>query len=138
MGDDAFFKLLAELRRRYEFKSVTTAAFQSLARELRPKALSAEGIDTFFESWVYSTGVPSLKLRYTLTGAAPTVKLSGAVEQSAAGDDFSLDTPVEVQFPKGPPQTIWVRTTDDERSFTANLRQLPLRVVIPEDVLMRK
>ena len=138
LGDDAFFKLLAELRRRYEFKSVTTAAFQSLARELRPKALSAEGIDTFFENWVYSTGVPSLKLHYTVTGVAPAVKLSGAVEQSAAGDDFSLDTPVEVQFPKGPAQTIWVRTTDDERSFTATLRQLPLRVVIPDGVLMRK
>ena len=138
MGDDAFFKLLAEFRRRYEFKSVTPAAFQALARELRPKALSAEVIDTFFENWVYSTGVPSLKMHYTVTGVAPAVKLSGTVEQSGAGDDFSLDTPVEVQFPKGPPQTIWVRTTDDERTFTANLRQLPLRVVIPDDVLMRK
>ncbi len=40
MGDDAFFKLLAELRRRYEFKLVTTADFQALARELRPRGLS--------------------------------------------------------------------------------------------------
>jgi hypothetical protein len=138
MGDEAFFKLLAELRRRYEFKSVTTGDFEDLARELRPKGLGAEAIDTFFDNWVYSTGIPSLKLRYTVKGVEPSVKLSGTVEQSGAGDDFSVDTPVEVQFTKGPPQTIWVRTAGDERSFTASLRQPPMRVVIPNDVLMKK
>lgn len=137
MGDDAFFKLLAELRRRYEFKSVTTADFVALARELRPKGMAPEVIDTFFENWVYSTGIPALKLRYTVKGVAPAVKLSGTVGQSGAGDDFALDTPVEVQFAKGPSQTIWVRTAGDERTFTANLRQIPARVVIPDDVLKK-
>ncbi|MDP8989055.1 MAG: hypothetical protein M3N41_03115 [Acidobacteriota bacterium] len=137
MGDDAFFKLLAELRRRYEFKSVTTADFVALARELRPKGMSPEAIETFFDNWVYSSGIPSLKLSYTVKGVAPGVKLSGTVAQSGAGDDFALDTPVEVQFAKGPPQTIWVRTAGDERNFTANLRQIPARVVIPDEVLKK-
>lgn len=137
MGDDAFFKLLAELRRRYEFKSVTTADFIALARELRPKGMALEVIDTFFDNWVYSTGIPALKLRYTVKGVAPAVKLSGTVGQSGAGDDFALDTPVEVQFAKGPSQTIWVRTAGDERNFTANLRQIPARVVIPDEVLKK-
>ena len=66
MGDDAFFKLLAELRRRYEFKSVTTADFIALARELRPKGMASEVIDAFFDNWVFSTGIPALKLRYTV------------------------------------------------------------------------
>jgi hypothetical protein len=138
MGDDAFFKLLAELRRRYEFKLVTTADFQALARELRPRGLGEEGIDAFFDNWVYATGIPSLKLRYTISGVAPTLKLSGSIDQSGAGDDFSMDAPVEVQFAKGPPQTIWVRTTGDDNTFTANLRQAPLHVVIPDDVLVKK
>ena len=137
VGDEAFFKLLAELRRRYEFKSVTTPDFQALARELRPKGMAPEVIDTFFDNWVYSTGIPALKLRYTVKGVAPAVKLSGTVGQSGAGDDFALDTPVEVQFAKGPPQTIWVRTAGDERNFTANLRQVPARVVIPDEVLKK-
>jgi hypothetical protein len=137
LGDDAFFKLLAELRRRYEFKSVTTADFMALARELRPKGMAPEVIDTFFDNWVYSTGIPALKLRYTVQGVAPAVKLSGTVGQSGASDDFALDTPVEVQFAKGPSQTIWVRTAGDERNFTANLRQVPARVVIPDEVLKK-
>lgn len=138
MGDDAFFKLLAELRRRYEFKLVTTADFQALARELRPRGLSAEGVDAFFDNWVYATGIPTLKLRYTVSGVAPAVKLAGSIDQSGAGDDFSMDAQVEVQFAKGPPQTIWVRTTGDDNTFTANLRQVPVRVVIPDDVLVKK
>jgi aminopeptidase N len=138
MGDPAFLKLLAELRRRYEFKPVSTAGFQALARELLPKGVNPEVIDTFFDSWVYATGIPSLKLRYTLKGTAPTVKLSGTVEQSGADDDFSVDTPVEVQFAKGLPQTIWVRTTGDEQNFTATLRQVPTRVIIRDDILMKK
>ncbi len=138
MGDEAFFKLLAELRRRYEFKLVTTADFQALARELRPRGLSAEGVDAFFDNWVYATGIPTLKLRYAVSGVAPGVKLSGSIDQSGVGDDFSVDVPVEVQFAKGPPQTIWVRTTGDDNTFSANLRQAPVRVVIPDDVLAKK
>ena len=138
MGDDAFFKFLAELRRRYEFKPVSSADFQALARELRPRGLAEEGIDAFFDNWVYATGIPTLKLRYMVSGVAPTMKLSGSIDQSGAGDDFSMDAPVEVQFAKGPPQTIWVRTTGDDNTFTANLRQVPVRVVIPDDVLVRK
>jgi aminopeptidase N len=138
MGDDAFFKLLAEFRRRYEFKLVTTADFQALVREMRPRALSTESIDAFFDNWVYATGIPSLKLRYAVRGVAPAVKLTGSIDQSGAGDDFSMDVPVEVQFAKGAPQTIWVRTTGDDNTFTATLRQAPVRVVIPDDVLVKK
>ena len=138
MGDDAFFKLLAEMRRRYEFRLITTTDFQALARELRPRDLKPEAIDTFFDNWVYATGIPALKLHYTVKGVAPAVKLSGSIDQSGAGDDFSMDAPVEVQFAKSPPKTIWVRTTGDDNTFTANLRQVPVRVVIPDDVLVKK
>jgi hypothetical protein len=138
MGDDAFFKLLAEFRRRYEFKLVTTADFQALARELRPRGMREEVIDNFFDNWVYATGIPSLKLRYTVSGVAPAVKLSGSVDQSGAGDDFSMDAPVEVQFAKGASQTIWVRTTGNDNTFTASLRQVPVRVLIADDVLVKK
>ncbi len=84
-----------------------------------------------------STGIPELKLRYSIKGVAPAVRLSGTVVQSGAGDDFALDTPVEVQFAKGPSQTIWVRTAGDERNFAANLRQVPVRVLIPDEILKK-
>jgi hypothetical protein len=60
------------------------------------------------------------------------------VSQTGVDDDFSMDVPVEVQFARGAPQTIWVRTSGDEQPFSATLRQAPVRVAIPNDVLVKK
>jgi peptidase M1-like protein len=138
MGDERFLQMLAELRHRYEFRPVTTADFRMLAREFRPPRTSVEVMDTFFENWVDATGVPSLKVRYAVKGVAPSVKLSGAVSQTGVDDDFTMDVPVEIQFARGAPQIIWVRTSSDEQPFSAALRQAPVRVAIPNDVLMKK
>jgi len=138
MGDERFRQMLAELRHRYEFRPVTIADFRMLAREFRPARTSMEVIDTFFDNWVDATGIPSLKLHYTVKGVAPSVRLSGAVSQTGVEDDFSMDVPVEVQFAKGAPQIIWVRTSEDEQPFSVTLRQAPVRVAIPNDVLMKR
>lgn len=138
MGDERFLAMLAELRKRYEFRPVTTEGFRALVQEFRPRAIGAEAIDAFFDSWVYATGVPALKLRYTATpAAAGAVTLSGTLEQSGVDEDFSVDVPVEVHFAKGPPQTIWVRTSTGEETFSATLRQAPVRVVLPDDMLLK-
>jgi hypothetical protein len=43
--------------------------------------------------------------------------------------------PVEIQFARGPSQTVWVRTSTGEESFSEKLRQAPVRVVLPDDIL---
>lgn len=138
MGDERFLSMLAEVRRRYESRPLSTAQFRKLALEFRPPRLPAEAVETFFENWVDATGVPTLKLRYAVQGVAPSVKLSGAVAQTGVDDDFSVDVPVEVQFARGASQTIWVRTSGGEQTFSATLRQAPARVAIPNDILMKK
>ena len=135
MGDEAFLKALAEFRRRFEFKNVTTADFRAVMREFRPQGVSAEAIDSFFDNWVYGTGVPTLKLKYTLKGVAPDVRVSGTLEQSGVDDDFSVDVPIEIQNGKGPAQIVWVRSGGKETAFTANVKQPPTRVGIAADVL---
>jgi hypothetical protein len=131
MGDPQFLKMLGELRKRYEFRSVSTADFQALAREFRPPKTSPEIIDSFFDNWVYSTGIPALKIKSSHKILSPTsVRLTGSVEQSGVDPDFSVEVPVEIQFAKGAPQTIWVRTSSDPVSFAVNLKQPPLRVGI--------
>jgi len=39
--------------------------------------------------------------------------------------------PVQVQFAKGAPQTIWVETSSNGGTFSATLKQAPLKVLIP-------
>jgi len=139
LGDQRFLKMLAEMRRRFESRSISTEDFRALIKEFLPPGVTGESIDTFLDNWVYSTGIPSLKVRYLVKSDAASWKLTGSVAQSGVDDDFSADVPVEIQFAKGAPQTIWVRTSGDAASFSATLRQAPLRVALaPSGVLATK
>jgi aminopeptidase N len=123
LGDDRFLKMLAELRRRYEFRSVTSEQFRALAAEFLPPRTPAGTLDTFFDNWVYATGIPLLKVQSSTRG----LKVTGTVAQSGVDDDFSIDAPVEIQFAKGS-QIVWVRTSNESVPFSATLNQAPVRV----------
>jgi hypothetical protein len=43
-------------------------------------------------------------------------------------NDFSVEAPVEIQFAKGAPQTVWVRTSSEPVSFSVTVKQAPVRV----------
>ena len=131
LGDERFLKMLAEFRRRYEFRPASTADLRALVKEFLPPRVSLSSVDGFFENWVYSTGIPALKLNYSAKGAAPAVRLSGRIEQSGVDDGFSVEVPVEVQFAKAAPQTIWVETSNAGTTFSAALKQVPTHVSIP-------
>ena len=88
MGDARFFEMLAELRRRYEWKAVSTEQFRALAaRYLPPKSPDAD-LAAFFDQWVYGTGIPSLKLSYSVKGSGRTLRLQGTMKQGDAGSRF--------------------------------------------------
>jgi hypothetical protein len=131
LGSDRFLKVLAELRRQFQFRSASTADLLDLVKQSSPPGVSAESMEAFFDNWVYSTGVPALRVRYSVKGKAPSWKVSGTVEQGAVDPNFSVDIPVEIQFAKGPMQTVWVRTSNDPVSFSATVKQIPVRVQIP-------
>ncbi len=138
LGDERFLKMLAELRHRYEFRAASTDDLRLLAKEFMPPKSNSGAIDGFFENWVYSTGVPTLKVKYTVTGVAPSVKVTGTLTQTNVDDDFTIEAPVEIQFAKGAPQTIWVRTSNESTPFTVTVKQTPQRVVVSDGVLARK
>ena len=137
LGDERFLKMIAEMRRRYEFKTISTANFQDLVKEFLPPHTSPASVDLFFENWVYATGIPSLKVKYTAKGVAPSVRISGSIAQTGVDDDFSIDVPVEIQFAKGAAQTIWVRTSDDGGTFSATVKQVPAHVVLGNGLLTK-
>jgi hypothetical protein len=124
LGDDRFLKMLAELRRRYEYRAITSEEFRALATGFLPPHSPSDAMDAFFDNWVYATGIPTLKFQSSIRG----LKVSGTVTQSGVDDDFSIEVPVEIQFVKGPPQTIWVRTSNDPVPFSVTLKQTPMKV----------
>lgn len=124
LGDERFLGMLAELRRRYQLHSVTNEQFQALAAQFLPPHSPSDTIETFFDNWVYATGVPVLKFQSSIRG----LKVSGTIEQSGVDSDFSVDVPVEIQFAKGAPQIVWVRTSNDPSPFSVTVKTSPVRV----------
>ena len=130
MGDERFLSFLAELRRRFEWKSVDTESFRLLAAGFLPPKSPDPKLEAFFDQWVYSSGIPTLHMKYALAGKAPALKLTVTVEQSGVDDQFSVAVPVEIQFGKVKPVTRLVRTSNEPAVFTIALRQAPAKVVL--------
>lgn len=143
MGDQRFLPMLAELRRRFEFKAVTTRDLQNLVKEFaakrgastEPPVASADSIDAFFDSWIRSTGIPSVRVRYQISGKAPSVRVSGSIvyEQSserAVFADFETELPLEIQLPGGTRRIQWVPSAERTEAFSFTLPQTPTRITL--------
>ena len=97
MGDESFFAMLAELTKKYDRTELSTDAFrQTAAKYMPPKSDDAQ-LESFFDQWIYGTGIPTLKLTYSVKGKAPDVKVVGTITQSDVDEDFAALVPVEVQ-----------------------------------------
>lgn len=140
MGDERFFAMLAELCRRYRFQTITTRMFRLLAAEFMPKDDPDPKLEAFFDRWVYGTGIPTLKLSYSVKGKAPLWKLTVSVTQTDVSEEFGTWVPVEIQFARSKPLVRWVETGGDPVTFTLELRQPPARVLLDPrgSVLARK
>jgi hypothetical protein len=139
MGDQNFLALLAEISKRYDRKDITTEDFRLLAAEYLPPKSDDPKLETFFEQWVYGTGIPSIKLTWNVKGAAPNVRLTGTVTQSGVDEDFTAAVPVEIQIARGRTMTQWVRSADVPVTFTVPLKAAPLKVTLdPHYGLLRK
>src|SRR4029077_19404520 len=96
-------------------------------------------LESFFEQWVYGTGIPVMKLNYSVKGVAPNVKLTGTLTQSGVDEDFTASVPVEIQIARGKSITQWVRSADVPVTFTVPLKAAPLKVLLdPHYAVLRK
>ncbi|HUJ21778.1 MAG TPA: M1 family aminopeptidase [Bryobacteraceae bacterium] len=129
MGEERFMSLLGELRRRYEWKSITTEEFRRLASEFLPADSPDPKLEAFFDQWVYDTGIPSFKLSYSIHGKAPAVKVTGTVSQGDEGPEFNAEIPVEFQLGQNR-QVHWVKCSSSMAPFTVVLPQAPASVTV--------
>lgn len=130
MGDERFIKMLGELRRRYEWKPLDTESFRTLCAEFLPPNSPDSKLEAFFDQWVYGTGVPALKLTYSVKGRPGAYRLTGVVKQSEVPDDFTVAVPVEVQTGRGKPVVHLVRTSDGDVAFTVPVASASAKAVL--------
>jgi hypothetical protein len=130
MGDEQWLKMLAEMRRRYQWKPIDTEAFRLLCAEFLPPGSPDAKLENFFDLWVYGTGVPTLKLTYTVKGKPGAYKLTGTVTQTDVPDDYSIAVPIEIQTGRGKPVVQQVRTGSDPVEFSVNVTAANARAVL--------
>src|SRR5262249_9721644 len=83
-----------------------------------PRGSPDAALTEFFDQWVYSTGVPSLKLSYSVKGTPGAWKLTGTITQSDAPEELSIPVPVEIQVGKARPVVNIVHTSSEPVQFT--------------------
>jgi hypothetical protein len=139
LGDQAFFALLADILKRYDHKEMSTEEFRAAAASFLPPKSEDPKLEAFFDQWVYGTGVPTLKVSYTLKGKAPALRLVGTLTQTDTDQDFSALTPVEIQIARGRTQTVWVASSSSPVTFTVPLKAAPLKVTLdPHRAVLRR
>jgi aminopeptidase N len=125
LGDEKFMSLLREVCTRYRFSAISTEQFRELAAQYAPAKLGDAGLRGFFENWVYGTGVPTVKLTWSMRG----LKLVGTVAQREVEDDFTAFVPVEVQNRRE--KTIyWLPTGSDPVPFSIPMKVPPTKVAL--------
>lgn len=131
LGDSAFLALLGELRKRYEYRTVTTEKFRELAAGFTAKDDPDRSLEGFFDTWVYGTGVPTLASTVRAKGKPPSVEVTVSVKQSGVGEDFMTEAPVVVTPTKGGKALVkWIRTGDEPATVTFRLKAPPARVEV--------
>jgi hypothetical protein len=139
MGDERFFAMLTAVLQRYDRKEISTEQFRAVAAQFMPPKSDDPELESFFDQWIYGTGIPSLKLVYTVKGKAPALRLVGTLTQTDADEDFTTLVPVEIQVARGRTVTRWVRSGSSPTSFTVGLKEPPLKVSLdPHQAVLRR
>ena len=139
MGDDRFLALLAQILKDYNRAPITTEQFRIEAAKFMPPKSDDPQLQNFFDQWVYGTGIPSLKMTYSVKGKAPAFRVTGTITQSGVDEDFATIVPVEIQIARGKSITQWVRASPESTSFSVALKHAPLKVTLdPNHAVLRK
>lgn len=138
MGDESFLRMMAALRREYEDKSISTEQFRLFCAGFLPPKSRDSKLEAFFDQWVYGTGVPELKLNYSIKGKAPAWRVEGTISGTGAGDDFTADVPVEVRLATGRTVTQVVRAAAEPSSFEIKLASAPAKVAIDSHGILHR
>jgi hypothetical protein len=109
VGDSAFQELQKRMLEEYAAKPISNEDFRRLAAESLPANQKDRSLNLFFDTWVYGTGIPRMKLRQN----------SGALMLTLSGveDDFTADVPLRCKLAAGKEQIHWVRASSGENTL---------------------
>ncbi len=131
MGREAFEEMMRRLIRDFAGRPLSNEDFQKMASEYVPAGQPDRSLDLFFDTWVYGTGIPTLRLKAPGNGHKDYV-----LTQTGVPDDFTVDVPMVQAGPQGKRQLKWVRSAAEEVPVEApTAKSAALQLPRPEDFL---
>lgn len=97
LGDDGFLKMQLRLLHDFADRPITNEDFRKVASDFVPAGQPDKTLSSFFDTWVYGTGIPKLE------------KNGQEITVSAVDDDFTADLPLHCHGKGAPDKTRWVR-----------------------------
>lgn len=123
LGDEKFLAFLRELCTRYRFATVSTEQFRDLAAQYTPPGTADASLKSFFDTWVYGTGIPAVKMTYAFKGT----KLTGTLVEQNVDDEFTTFVPLEVRT-RTDRKVYWLAAASDTSTFSIPLKTPPTKV----------
>ncbi len=130
LGDAAFRALLADLVKQHSTRPMTSEDLRVAAASRLLKGDPDPELRAFFDAWIYGTGVPVLELTSVTKGVGPKAQVTLTLKQSAVGENFEVDVPVEILLPRGKRVVRWVRSGKEPETLTLTPGAAPLKVQI--------
>ncbi|HUG82895.1 MAG TPA: M1 family aminopeptidase [Bryobacterales bacterium] len=137
MGDEKFFSFLRSLCDQFRLRSMTTEDFRAAAAGFVSNSGSAARLDSFFEQWVYGTGIPTIRLDYAVTKSGKGFQVKGRLHQEGVPESFSLAVPLGIQTAVGGKPLHEVTTSGGVTEFTFSVPDKPTGVSVdPANLLL--
>ncbi len=105
LGDDGFLKLELRLLHDFAGRPLTNEDFRKAAAEYVPAGQPDKTLSSFFDTWVYGTGIPRLEIK------------SNEVNVSGVDDDFTADVPLHCHSQGSADRVRWVRASSGVNSL---------------------
>ena len=132
LGDERFAALLKDLCARYRFRPLSTEQFREAASQFAPPKSPDASLESFFDTWVYGTGIPSVRLASSIRA----LKVTGTLALTGVDEDFTALVPVEIQTGRKK-NVYWLSAAAEPVPFTLTLPERPLHVALrPADSLI--
>lgn len=140
--DAGFIALMQDFTRTFHNQPASTEDFKAMVEKHMTPAMNLDRngtMDWFFDSYVYGTGIPRYKLRYTIEPAPEQDKfvLRGTLYQSNVPETFRMIVPLYFHQGGRATRAGWLNARSAETPFEVTLPFKPDKVTINqwEDVL---
>ena len=135
LGDETFYDALTAYREATEFRSTTTAEFQSIVEEV-----AGQNLDWFFQSWIYGVNRPHYAVSFLPVEEAAEHRVAVHLEQTQVDWGFftmPLDLEVELAGGGVVRQRVWNDPDHLDFEFSVPAAATEIRVD-PDDWVLKR